>query len=282
MSDRILAIIQARMGSSRLPGKVLLPIFGQPMLVRVVERARQARSLNNVVIATTTEASDDPVEDLCLERGYSCWRGSLHDVLDRYYQAARAFKADVVVRVTGDCPLIDAGLIDQVVDVFYGRISVDGRPLSGADRAAAAPYDFTANRLPPPWKRTYPIGLDTEVCSFQVLERAWNEALQPHHREHVMPYLYEQPGRFRVCVVDSPQDFGYMRWTVDTADDLEAVRQIYAHFPGRDHFSWLEVLDLLQRQPALARINASVQSKNYQEVDGQYPGGQDPARRHNA
>ena len=244
------AIIQARMSSSRLPGKVLRDIAGQPMLVHVVERARLAKLVNQVVIATTTDPSDDAIEQLCAERGYPCYRGSLADVLDRYYQAARTFQADIIVRITSDCPLIDPGLIDDLVRQF-----------------TSSQYDFAANRLPLPWGRTYPIGLDLEMCTFQGLEAAWKEAQDKHQREHVMPYFYENPQRFRILHVKHTQDFGAMRWTVDTAEDLELLNQIAAYFPDRMDFSWLEVLDLFQRHPELAEINAQVQHKNYHQTD---------------
>ena len=264
---RIVAIIQSRMGSSRLPGKVLLDIAGQPMLARVVERTRQARKVDEVVVATTTDPSDDAVVALCQRRGYPYYRGSLYDVLDRYYQTAKTFGAEVIVRITADCPLIDPGVIDRTVQEFL---------LAGVD--------FTANRLPPPWRRTYPIGLDTEVCTFAALERAWREADLPHHREHVMPYLYEPatsnqqlPGgslssTFRVLVVNHDVDgdrksLGHLRWTVDTAEDLNLIRQIYAHFPGRDDFTWLDVLELVQHNPELGQINADVQHKTLRDVD---------------
>jgi len=247
-----IAIIQARYASTRLPGKVLLDIVGQPMLVRVVERTRRAKTVQRIVVATTTDPADDAVEALCLERGYSYFRGSNFDVLDRYYQAAQAFQADVIVRITADCPLIDPGVIDTTVIAFMGE------------------YDFAANRLPPPWHRTYPIGLDVEVCTFQVLERAWKEAELPHQREHVMPFFYEQPQRFRILHVTHDPDYGQMRWTVDTPEDLELVRHIFNHFGGRDNFSWLEVLALFEQHPGLADINAEIQHKSVFDVDNRW------------
>jgi spore coat polysaccharide biosynthesis protein SpsF len=270
------------MSSSRLPGKVLLDIAGKPMLARVVERTQQSRSFHRVIVATTTDPSDDPVEALCLERSYPCYRGSVHDVLDRYYQAALLEPVDVVVRITADCPVIDPQLIDLTVKVFLGQAS-DGPPhtrlseLTAAVSNPAYPYDFAANRLPPPWGRTYPIGLDTEVCTFEALKIAWQEAEQPHQREHVMPFFYEQPERFRMLhinhgavnsgAVNSDRDYGDLRWTVDTPEDLELLRQIYAHFPGRDDFSWLEILSLIKQVPSLARINDQVRPKDYREID---------------
>lgn len=250
MRPRVVAIIQARMGSSRLPGKVLADIAGQPMLVRVVERARRATTVDEVAVATTTDESDRVVAELCARRGYPCVRGQPTDVLDRYVQAARERRADVVVRLTADCPLIDPGLVDEVVSAFLN---------------ADPPVDFAANRIP--GDRTYPIGLDTEVCTFQALETAWKNADQAYQREHVMPYLYEEPGRFRVLHLRSQKDYGGLRWAVDTPEDLEFVRQVYARFGGRDDFTWRDILDLLEREPELMRINAEVQHKSFTDVD---------------
>lgn len=271
------AIIQARMASSRLPDKVLLDIAGKPMLAHVVERARRAQSLDQVVVATTTDRSDDVVEAFCRDRGYAILRGSSQDVLDRYYQSARAFHADVIVRLTADCPLIDPGLIDETVLALYGS-------------QTTGPFDFTTNRLPPPWGRTFPIGLDVEVCTFAALERAWKEADQPYQREHVMPYLYEnepvlnsltgqvisrigsQDERrgFRILLVNHDPDYGSLRWTVDTSADLDLVRQIFARFGGRADFSWLEVVALFEREPELALINSRIRHKGYREVDERF------------
>lgn len=247
---RTVAIIQARMSSSRLPGKVLQDIAGQPMLVRVVERAKRAETLDEVAIATTSDPADDPIEALCRQQGYPVYRGSMFDVLDRFYQAARQFQADTVVRLTADCPVIDPQVIDRTVNAF---------------REAGA--DFGANRLPPPWKRTYPIGLDIEVCTFAALERAWKEAQLPYEREHVMPYFYDQEGRFKIVVVDHDPDYGAYRWTVDTPEDLALLREIFTRFNGDDHFSWLDVLALVQREPRLLQLNAAVKAKQAMEVD---------------
>ncbi len=273
MKSVVVAIIQARMASSRLPGKVLLDIGGQPMLSRVVERMRGAKSLAQVVVATTTDASDDLVERLCQERGYQCYRGSAKDVLDRYYQAARRTAADIVVRVTADCPVIDPGLINSAVSTLLGEASKRDEWIVNTDQPRSinkshlTTYDFVANRLPPPWGRTYPIGLDVEACTFAGLETAWREARLSHQREHVMPFFYDNPERFRIHLLNHETDLSAFRWTVDTAEDLELMRQIYARFDGRDDFTWLEVLGLFEREPALAQINARVQHKDYREVD---------------
>ena len=265
MSLRVIAIVQGRMGSSRLPGKILADIAGQPMLSRVYIRTSRAATVTETVCATTTDPSDDPVAEYCDFGGISFTRGSLYDVLDRYYQTAKEFNADVVVRITADCPVIDPSLIDEAVNTLR------------EDK-----YDFVANRLPPPFTRTYPIGLDVEVCTFAALEAAWKDAKATFHREHVMPYLYEgvelsavnrqlsegiSPRGIRIAQLHHITDFGDYRWTVDTPEDLEFMRQVYARFDGRDDFSWREVLDLVHDNPDLMKINAAVHHKTLTDVD---------------
>jgi spore coat polysaccharide biosynthesis protein SpsF len=268
---KVVAIIQARMSASRLPGKVLLDIGGEPMLARVFERTRRSQGVDQVLVATSQEQADDPIEAFCTKRGYSCFRGSLHDVLDRYYQAAKSHSAEIVVRITADCPIIDPQVIDQTLMAFYGNgpnsISETDPERTLFKFEPVPAWDFAANRLPPPWKRTFPIGLDTEVCTFTALEIAWHEADQPHQREHVMPFLYEQDHRFRILLVNHDPDFGNFRWTVDTPQDLELLRQVYKRFGGKDDFSWLEVLELFKREPELAKINAGVLHKDYLDIE---------------
>jgi spore coat polysaccharide biosynthesis protein SpsF len=271
MSPRVVAVIQARMGSSRLPGKVLLDIAGQPMLQRVFIRTSRSAAVHETLVATTTDPSDEVVAEYCGFSGMPFSRGSLYDVLDRYHQAAQAAGADVVVRITADCPVVDPELIDDVV-----RALLEGG------------YDFACNRLPPPWHRTYPIGLDVEACTFKALERAWKEAREPQHREHAMPYFYEgvqlsaigrrrsegvSPRGFRIALLNHTTDFGDYRWTVDTPEDLEFIRRVYARFAGRDDFSWKEVLDLVHDEPGLMEINAGVRHKTLKDIDERAAGG---------
>ena len=272
MKPKVVAIIQGRMSSSRLPGKILADIAGQPMLQRVFIRTSRAATVTETIFATTTDSTDDPVAGYCDFSGIPFTRGSQFDVLDRYYQTALQAKADVVVRITADCPVIDSGLIDDVVNTV----------ISDQSSVSSKQFDFAANRLPPPWGRTYPIGLDTEVCTFAVLKRAWKEAKEPQHREHVMPYFYEgvklitdnrplstgiSPRGFKVALLHHTTDFGDYRWTVDTPEDLEFMRQVYSHFDGRDDFSWKEVLDLVHHEPKLMEINAEVQHKTLKDID---------------
>jgi len=265
MLPRVIAIVQGRMDSSRLPGKILADIAGQPMLSRVYIRTSRAATITETVFATTTDSSDDPVAEYCDFGGIPFTRGSQFDVLERYYQTAKEFDADVVVRITADCPVIDPNLIDDAVNTL-----LDGE------------YDFVANRLPPPFGRTYPIGLDTEVCTFTALETAWKDAKETFHREHVMPYLYvgvelSKVNRqlsegvsthgYKIAQLHHITDFGDYRWTVDTPEDLEFMRQVYARFGGRDDFSWKEVLDLVHDNPELMKINSSVKHKTLREID---------------
>ena len=250
MSGRVVAVVQARMGSTRLPGKVLLDIAGRPMLTRVMQRLELASRLDARVVATSHLPQDDPIAELCQREGLRCFRGEPHDLLDRYYRAALEQQAGVVARVTADCPLIDPGLVDQTVQAF---------------QQADPPVDFAANRLPR--RRTYPIGLDTEVCSMAALEQAWRQAAEPHQREHVMPFFYENPDRFRSLLLDHEEDLGDLRWTVDTPEDLSFVREVYRRMAPRTEFGWLEVLNLIRQDPDLAAINAHVEHRTEQDFE---------------
>ena len=270
MKQKVTAIIQARMGSSRLPGKVMKDIAGQPMLARVYTRTSRAARVDQTLVATTLETADNPIAEYCDFSGIPFYRGSQFDVLDRYYQAALQAKADVVVRITADCPVIDPTLIDDVVNTLTG--TGDGDP----------GFDFAANRLPPPRHRTYPIGLDVEACTFRALKEAWTAGKEPQHREHAMPFFYEgvelasvsrtletgvSPRGYKVALLNHTTDFGEYRWTVDTSEDLEFMRQIFTRFNGRDDFSWKDVLDLVHNEPGLMEINAGVKHKTLKDID---------------
>ena len=239
---RIVAIIQARMASSRLPGKVLMDLAGEPVLVRCVNRICRARSINEIVVATTSQPADDAILNLCRQKNWPCFRGSEEDVLDRFYHTAIKWRADLVVRITSDCPLIEPIIVDQVVQDFLKR---------------QPKVDYVSNSLPP---RTFPRGLETEVIGLNVLERAWREDRNPAWREHVTPYIYKNPALFQIYGVTHARDYSHMRWTVDTSEDLDFVRRIYDHF-GQDLFSWEEVLALLEVHPEWLEINRHVQQK---------------------
>lgn len=233
------AIIQARMGSTRLPGKVLMDLGGASVLSRVVRRTRRARLVDRVLVATTESAEDDAVVRECESIGAPCFRGSAEDVLDRYYKAAIKAGANTVVRITSDCPLIDPEIVDLSVKEYV---------------AQKAEY---LNNISP---RRYPRGLDTEVFDIAALERTWREARQPHQREHVTPYLYEHPDIFRVRFSLGGYDYTRYRWTLDTQEDLELLRTIYQRFEGQD-FSWKDVIALMEAEPELAEINAGVKRR---------------------
>jgi spore coat polysaccharide biosynthesis protein SpsF len=254
-----IAMIQARMGSKRLPNKVMADLNGRPMLEWVVERAKRAKALDKVVIVTSTNPADDVIEQFCQTKGYEYFRGDEHDVLDRYYQAAKKFGAFIIVRITGDCPFIDPGLISRTVQLIWGAFGATSISFT-------PPNDFTANRLPTAWGRTYPIGLDVEVCTAKALETAWKEAKEPHQREHVMPFLYENNDRFKSILLNHDTDLSHHRWTVDTPEDIEFARQVASRFPD-DTFAWTDILALIEKEPQLAEINAHIEQKTFRDVD---------------
>ena len=236
------AIIQARMGSTRLPGKALLDIDGMSMLARVVDRVRRARTIDRVIVATTTKTQDDPLAEHARTLPVDVYRGDEHDVLDRYYQAASQHALDIVVRITSDCPLLDPGLVDDVV-----RLLLD----------PASPVDYAANTV----TRTYPRGLDVEAVPFATLARAWRDATSAHERAHVFPYVYEHPEVVSFAGVADLVDRSGMRWTVDTDDDLAFVREICRRLGTRE-FTWTDVVQVLDANPELLRINAQVRQKS--------------------
>ncbi|HVS54017.1 MAG TPA: aminotransferase class III-fold pyridoxal phosphate-dependent enzyme [Opitutaceae bacterium] len=233
---KTVAIIQARMQSTRLPGKVLADVHGEPLLAWVVRRARQARTIDMVVVATSDLPADDQIVRFCRDEGVAHFRGSESDVLDRFYGAAQAFAAEVVVRITADCPLIDPTVIDQVVQAFHEN-----------------EVDYASTGL----IATFPDGLDVEVFRADALQQAWEQARKPSEREHVTPYLRTAP-QFRRYNVES--GFGAKlaeeRWTVDEPQDLEFVRAVSTALAGRPDFTMHDVLEILQQQPAIRKIQS--------------------------
>jgi glutamate-1-semialdehyde-2,1-aminomutase len=240
------------MGSSRLPGKVLADIEGEAMLGRIVSRLQRARAIQRVIVATSTSKGDDAITLFCKARGVEVFRGSEADVLDRFFQAAKHYAADPVVRITGDCPLIDPEIVDRVVTSYLA----DG-------------CDYASNTL----LSTYPDGLDTEVFSFAALEIAWREARRTPDREHVTPYIRGSK-RFKLHSVGSELGVsaGLLRWTVDEPPDLEFVRGVYARLGSQKMFGWREVLSLLDRDADLARLNSGlVRNEGYYRALAQEP-----------
>jgi spore coat polysaccharide biosynthesis protein SpsF len=248
---KIVAIIQARMGSSRLPGKILMDIGDLPMLARVVERVSMAKTVDEVVVATTRDREDDTVVEFCQDYGYACVRGDNLDVLSRYMKAAQLFNADIIVRITADCPLMDPEVIDRTVEAFL---------------SAYPEAQFGTNRGLNQIERTYPIGMDVEVMTYDALELAFHEGTEPYQREHVTPYLYETVGSFQKTSVDADGEYGDQRWAVDTPEDLNFVREVYARFAGRDDFTFGDVISLLEREPGLLEINSQIKQKGMHDV----------------
>jgi spore coat polysaccharide biosynthesis protein SpsF len=218
-----------------------MDVAGKPMLARVVERTKRARLLRDVVVASTAKPSDDPIVRLCEANGWPCFRGSEHDVLDRYFRAARLYQADVVARITSDCPLVDPQLVDRAIKVF-----LDGNRL-----------DYVSIDFP---SSTFPRGVDVEVVHFAALEKAWEEDKNVKWREHVTPYILYHPELFRIGGVKNDVDYSWMRWTVDTREDLELIRRIYSHF-GHDYFSWLDVVEVLNKNPKWLDTNRHIGQK---------------------
>ena len=238
----IVAIIQARMGSQRLPGKVLLDLIGKPMLFHEIERIRRSKRIEIIVVATTNSKKDDLIVDLCHDEGWNYFRGNEVDVLDRYYQTAKKFHADAVVRLTSDCPLIEPTIIDCVIDRYINNLR---------------DIDYVCNFLP---YRTFPRGLDTEIINFNALEKTWREDNNPLYREHVTQYILRNPKKFIIKSVRNKKDLSKFRWTVDTTEDFQLINKIYSYF-GNNQFSWYDVLTLLNERPELLLINQNISQK---------------------
>jgi len=238
MGKKIVAIIQARMGSTRLSGKVMMDIVRKPMLWHVINRVKHAKRLDDIVIATTTLNEDKQILELASEMGVRSYAGSEDDVLDRYYQAAIIYKVDVIVRITADCPLIDPTVIDRAIEFYLNH-----------------DFDYVGTGIKP----TYPDGLDTEVFSFSALERAWKEATLASEREHVTPYIRKNPQIFNIKSLENDEDLSYMRWTVDEERDLKFVREIYKRLYKEGKIFYMEdILNLLKKHPELMDINKGI------------------------
>ena len=247
----ILAILQARTTSTRLPGKVLKPILGHPMLSLQIERIQRSKKIDKLIVATSNNHSDNNIENLCINIRISCFRGSLDDVLDRVYQTAMQYKPEHIVRLTGDCPLIDPQIIDEVIDFCI-----------------KGDLDYVSNCVEP----TFPDGLDVEVFKFSVLETAWKESLLPSHREHVTSFIHQNNERFKVGHYKNEVDLSHLRWTVDEPEDFEFVSQIYKElYPQYPIFITEDILELINRKPSLLGINSHVErnmgSKKSEEAD---------------
>jgi spore coat polysaccharide biosynthesis protein SpsF len=232
----VVAIIQARMSSARLPGKVLLPLAGKSVLEHVVRRIAQCSTIDEIVVATSIDPSDNPIEQWCLEHAVTCFRGSLYDVLDRYYHAALLHGADAIVRITADCPAIDPTIVDQVVQGF-----LDG----GFDLFGLA--------------GEFPDGLDCSVFSFSAIQQAWQEASYPSEREHVGPYIEKNPNLFKSGKLEPFLGLAHLRWTLDEPQDLNFLQEVFSRlYFDNPTFLAEDVLALLEREPELSTINANI------------------------
>lgn len=242
---KVVAIIQARMGSTRLPGKVMRQLEGKSVLARVVERVRACRHVDVVVVATTTAPIDDVVVEEAMRCDAGLFRGSEHDVLSRYWGAAHSCAAETVVRATSDCPLFDPEVLSRMLARYF-QAAAQGRRL-----------DYLSNAI----QRTYPRGLDAEIVSFEALTIAHERARLPHEREHVTPYIYQHPSEFSIENYSDGWALQHHRWTLDTPEDWALISAIYSEFSGRDSFSTAEVAELLARRPDLVALNASIEQK---------------------
>ncbi len=216
---KVVALVQARMGSTRLPNKVMKPINGVPMIELLLSRLSKSRRIDEIVLATSVDKRNEPLVEHVRSLGYACEQGSENDVLDRYVQVATKHDADVVVRITGDCPLVDPELVDQCIDTFLA---------SGAD--------YCSNTNPP----TFPDGLDISVAKMSALERAGREAVSHYEREHVMPYI-RQSGHFTLSGMQNNEDLSALRWTVDDPEDFEVISNVFNRFAPDIYFSWVDI-----------------------------------------
>lgn len=232
----ILCIVQARVSSNRLPGKVLKPILGKPMIVHELERLKRSKRIDKIVLATSQDESDDALVEIVAKSGMEVYRGSLGDVLDRYYQCAKQYQPKHVVRITGDCPVIDWRVVDAVIEKQLEEEN---------------DYTVTTER--------FPDGLDTEVFRFSALECAWTEASLPSEREHVTQYFRKHAEIFKLGQMDCKHNFEGMRWTVDEPQDFEFIQQVYKYlYPGNTDFAMNDILELLDKKPQLRFINDKI------------------------
>lgn len=231
----VLAVLQARMSSSRLPGKVLKPILGKPMLERQVERLNRSREIDKLIIATSNNPEDDAIAGLGDKLGIGCFRGDLANVLDRFYRACRPYSADTIVRLTGDCPLTDPAKIDELIR-FY----------------RTGPHDYVTNCARP----CLPHGLDAEVFSMDALETAWQNAALPSEREHVTPFLKNPENGFSVGHLEYPDTHSHLRWCVDRPEDFDLVKIIFEKLhPANNSFTTSDIIRLMETHPELATLN---------------------------
>lgn len=244
----ITLVVQARMSSSRLPGKVMLPILGEPLLLRMIERLKQVKRIVNIVIATSDTSDDDLIESFCKKYQIDCYRGSLNDLLDRHWNVGNLTNADAVVKIPSDCPLIDPRIVDKVLDYYVEN---------------ANQYDFVSNLHP----ATYPDGNDVEVMAFEALTQAWEEASKPLELEHTTPYFWENPDKFKIgnVVWETGLDYSMShRFTIDYHEDYQFIKRVFEElYPVKPNFSLEDILTLLTNKPDIMAINAQWAGVNW-------------------
>ena len=243
--NNISAIVQARTGSTRLPNKIFKELCGKPILWHVINRLSYSKLIKQIIIATTNLSEDDKVEEFCKTNNILFYRGSSDDVLSRYYEAAKKFNADLIIRITSDCPVIDPQIIDKMTNNFF-------------DFYEKEKIDYMSNTI----IRTFPRGLDAEIFPFNVLEKTHLEAKQDYEREHVTPYIYQHPEIFKIKNFTCEKDYSFYRWTVDTIEDFKLIEKIYeALYKENDIFYFEDILKLFEEYPDLININKDVKQK---------------------
>ncbi|MEW6196561.1 MAG: glycosyltransferase family protein [Bacteroidota bacterium] len=249
-NPKIITVVQARLSSTRLPGKVLLPILGKPLLVRMIERVQNAKLIGQLVVATSSNPDDDAIEKICIQEKINCYRGHLTDLLDRHYQAAKKYNADAVVKIPSDCPLIDPTIIDKVLKYY----------IDNSDK-----YDYVSNLHP----ATYSDGNDIEIMSMAAIEKAWKEATRNFEREHTTPYIWENPNHFRIgnIIWEDGLDLSVtQRWTIDFEEDYQFIKSVYEElYPSNPKFGIYDILNLLKEKPEIYKINKKYLGKYWYE-----------------
>jgi spore coat polysaccharide biosynthesis protein SpsF len=247
--SKIVTLVQARTSSTRLPGKILLPLSGEPLLIRMIERVQTSKLAGQIVVVTTEDDSDNPIVDLCNENQTEVFRGDMNNLLDRHYQAAKALNADIVLKIPSDCPLIDPEIIDFVISHYLEN---EGN------------FDYVSNLHP----ATYPDGNDVEVMSIAALEMAWKNATRKLEFEHTTPYLWENPDRFKIGNVTWPTGKDYSmshRWTIDYKEDYEFIKAVYdTLYPKNKSFSLEDILNLTENErPEIQQFNSHLAGVNW-------------------
>ncbi len=240
MKKRVEVIIQARMGSNRLPGKVMMDLCGKPVLWHILQRVKQAKLVDEIVVATSAQKADDEIYNYLNSIGTKCFRGSEDDVLARYYYAAKQYPADAIVRITADCPLIDPHIIDKVISSF-----------------SISACEYASNTGD---ERKYPRGLDCEIFTCNLLNRAFYEAVQDYEREHVTPFMYWKQDS--ILSIENNNNYADMRWTLDTIEDFQLINEIYKYFyKGAHNFYMEEIYTFLKDNPDIYELNRNVKQK---------------------